>query len=153
MGATSDAAALRARIGHPVIDADGHLIETAPVFKHYLRDYVRDIGGGDLAARIERVLDFDETVLRPWSALSDAERRGTWATRPPWWSHPAKASLDRATGHLPRLMYERLDELGNVKWYHVHQKGFELKERFFIYQALDCFTVNPAFCFHFFKVF
>ena len=34
------AAALRKAIGHPVIDADGHLIETAPVFKGFLHDYV-----------------------------------------------------------------------------------------------------------------
>ncbi|MCH2169827.1 amidohydrolase [Myxococcota bacterium] len=106
------AAELREHLGHPVIDADGHLIETAPVFGQYLHDYVRDIGGSDLANRIGEVLDFDETVLRPWSRMTDEEQRAAWTTRPPWWSHPAAASLDRATGHLPRLMYERLDDLG-----------------------------------------
>jgi predicted TIM-barrel fold metal-dependent hydrolase len=108
----SRAATLRNAIGHPVIDADGHLIETAPIFKGFLRDYVRDIGGGDLAERIGKVLDFDDTVLRPWGAMTAQAQRDIWATRPPWWSHPAAASLDRATAHLPRLMHERLDDLG-----------------------------------------
>ena len=51
-------------------------------------------------------------MLRPWSRLSEAERRASWATRPPWWSLPAANTLDRATAHLPRLLYERLDDLG-----------------------------------------
>ncbi len=105
---------VRASLDHPVVDADGHLIETAPVFKPFFLDYVKDIGGGDMAARFEAAggMDYDETVLRPWGALSDDQRRATWATRPPWWSLPAANTLDRATAHLPRLMYERLDDLG-----------------------------------------
>ncbi len=61
-------ARIRAKLGHPVVDADGHLIETAPVFKPFFLDYVKDIGGGDMAARFEAAggMDYDETVLRPW---------------------------------------------------------------------------------------
>jgi len=105
---------LRARLGHPVVDADGHLIETIPVFRTFFLDYVKDIGGGDLAARFEATggINFDDMVLRPWSALSPARRREIWATRPSWWSLPAANTLDRATAHLPRLLYERLDEFG-----------------------------------------
>jgi predicted TIM-barrel fold metal-dependent hydrolase len=103
---------VRARLDHPVVDADGHWIETAPVLKRWFRDYVRDAGGGDLSDRFENGLDYDDTVLRPWSRLSEADRRRLWTTRPPWWSLPAANTLDRATGHLPRLMYERLDEFG-----------------------------------------
>jgi predicted TIM-barrel fold metal-dependent hydrolase len=108
------AAALRARLGHPVIDADGHIIETAPVFLPFFEDYVKDIAGGDMAKRFRAVggMDFDEMVLRPWSALSWEERRATWATRPSWWSLPAANTLDRATSHIPRLLYERLDDFG-----------------------------------------
>jgi predicted TIM-barrel fold metal-dependent hydrolase len=107
-------ATIRAKLGHPVVDADGHLIETAPVFKPFFLDFVKDIGGGDMAARFEAAggMDYDDTVLRPWGALSDEQRRTSWATRPPWWSLPAANSLDRATAHLPRLLYERLDDLG-----------------------------------------
>ncbi len=110
----TSAARLRAKLEHPVVDADGHLIETAPVFKPWLLDFVKDIGGGDMAARFEAAggMDYDETVLRPWGALSDEQRRANWTTRPPWWTLPAASSLDRATAHLPKLMYERLDDLG-----------------------------------------
>jgi predicted TIM-barrel fold metal-dependent hydrolase len=108
------AAALRERLGHPVVDADGHFIETGPVLKDFVREYVESFGGGDLAARFEKLggVDYDETVLRPWSRLSEAERRASWTTRPPWWSLPAANSLDRATAHLPRLLHERLGDLG-----------------------------------------
>jgi predicted TIM-barrel fold metal-dependent hydrolase len=108
------AAEIRADLPHPVIDADGHFVETAPIFRRFLTDFVKEIGGGDLAARFEAVggLDYDETVLRPWSRLSDAERRDKWMTRPPWWSLPAANTLDRATAHLPGLLYERLDDFG-----------------------------------------
>jgi predicted TIM-barrel fold metal-dependent hydrolase len=107
----TDAARLRARLGHPVVDADGHVIETPPVFLPFFEDYVRKIAGGDLAQRF-RVTDFDEMVLRPWSRLSWEERRAVWATRPSWWSLPAANTLDRATAHLPKLLHERLDDLG-----------------------------------------
>ena len=77
---------LRARLGHPVVDADGHVIETIPVFRTFFIDYVKEIGGGDIAARFEAAggIDFDDMVLRPWSALSEARRREIWATRPSW---------------------------------------------------------------------
>jgi predicted TIM-barrel fold metal-dependent hydrolase len=108
------AARLRARLGHPVVDADGHVIETAPVFLPFFEDYVRKHAGGDMVKRFRAVggMDFDEMVLRPWSHLSWDERRAGWATRPSWWSLPAANTLDRATAHLPRLLYERLDDLG-----------------------------------------
>ena len=58
-------------------------------------------------------MDFDDMVLRPWSALTPERRREIWATRPSWWSLPAANTLDRATAHLPRLLHERLDEFGH----------------------------------------
>ncbi len=111
----SESASVRIRAGlpHPVIDADGHFIETVPVFLGFLRDFVAEHGGGDLAARFEAAggIDYDDMVLRPWSRMSEAERRAGWVTRPPWWSLPTE-TLDRATAHLPRLLHERLDDLG-----------------------------------------
>jgi predicted TIM-barrel fold metal-dependent hydrolase len=114
MSGARNAAQLRAALPHPVVDADGHFIETAPVFKPFFLDFVRAHGGADLAKRFEVApgLDYDDTVLRPWGALSDEERRRAWTTRPPWWTLPAANTLDRATAHLPALMYERLDEFG-----------------------------------------
>jgi predicted TIM-barrel fold metal-dependent hydrolase len=109
-------AAVRARLDHPVVDADGHFIETAPVMKDFFLDYVKQLGGGEMAQRLERSggLDYDETVLRPWAAMSEAERNARWVTRPPWWTLPAGNTLDRATAHLPRLLHERLDDFGIV---------------------------------------
>ena len=71
------AASLRAEMGHPVVDADGHWIETAPVMKGFFLDYVKDLGGADLMARFEASggLDYDDTVLRPWSEMSEEGRR------------------------------------------------------------------------------
>jgi predicted TIM-barrel fold metal-dependent hydrolase len=108
------AARLRHELDHPVIDADGHFIETPPVFKAFFLDYIKDLGGRDLAARFERAggLDYDDMVLRPWSRMSEEEKRRTRPTRPPWWTLPAANTLDRATAHLPRLLHERLDDLG-----------------------------------------
>ena len=111
---TSRSARIRAGLGHPIVDADGHFIETLPVFRSFFLDYVKDQGGGDLAARFEAAggIDFDDMVLRPWSALTPERRKELWTTRPSWWSLPAANTLDRATAHLPRLLYERLPDLG-----------------------------------------
>jgi len=110
----SRSAAIRSRLGHPVVDADGHWIETAPVIRSFFLDYVRDRGGPALMARFEAAggIDYDETVLRPWSRLGEDARRAHWTTRPPWWTLPAANTLDRATAHLPRLLAARLDEFG-----------------------------------------
>lgn len=112
---SSRASALRESLGHPVIDADGHYIETAPILKPYLVESVRDIAGNNLAKRVADGVagtDYDETVLRPWSKMTEEQRRAQWVPRPPWWSLPAANTLDRATAHLPKLMAERLDEMG-----------------------------------------
>jgi predicted TIM-barrel fold metal-dependent hydrolase len=44
--------------------------------------------------------------------LTLAEARDMGITRGPWWGMPAANTLDRATALLPKLLYERLDELG-----------------------------------------
>ncbi len=106
---------VRRMLGHPVVDADGHYIETMPILKPFLIDAVREMAGSELAKRVETGaagIDYDETVLRPWSALSDADRRARGISRPPWWTLPAANTLDRATAHLPKLMAQRLDDMG-----------------------------------------
>lgn len=108
------AAEIRRELGHPVVDADGHFIETPAIFKSFFLDYVKDMAGGDMAQRFEAAggMDYDDTVLRPWSALDEKSRQDMWLTRPPWWSLPASSTIDRATAHLPKLMYERLPDFG-----------------------------------------
>ena len=43
--------AIKKRIGHPIVDADAHQLETVPV----VLDYLREIGGSDMP---QRFLDF-----------------------------------------------------------------------------------------------
>jgi predicted TIM-barrel fold metal-dependent hydrolase len=50
--------------------------------------------------------------LTSWFDLTPEQRRQQRAPRPPWWALPSENTLDRATAMLPRLMYERLDEMG-----------------------------------------
>ena len=47
--ASSKSAAIRAKLTHPIIDADGHLIEVTPV----LYDYVRAEGGEEVVRRLK----------------------------------------------------------------------------------------------------
>ena len=98
------AARIRARLPHPVIDADGHTIEFLPA----VRDELRSLAGGEAAEHLDRVLDF----ARLSRALTPDQRRTIGLPRLPWWGLPARNTLDRATAMLPRLLHERLDELG-----------------------------------------
>jgi predicted TIM-barrel fold metal-dependent hydrolase len=99
-----DAAAIRAQLGHPVIDADGHGIEYLPWF----RDLLRDEGGG-AAVDAWHVVEHGAGFTR---ALDVATKRSLGVFRVSWWGLPAENTLDRATAMLPALQYERLDELG-----------------------------------------
>jgi predicted TIM-barrel fold metal-dependent hydrolase len=98
----SRSAKVRQRLDHPVIDGDGHWLEPIPVFL----DYLRDVGGPSMVERfVKRAKDV------PWYDLSPEERLRRRLMRPTWWGEPAN-TLDRATALIPRLFYERLDELG-----------------------------------------
>lgn len=106
----SNSAAIRARVNHPIIDSDGHTVEFEPAFL----DYLRQVGGPTV---VERYLThrgkMAETALSPsQNRLSEEERRERRPLRYPWWTVPTKNTLDRATATLPRLLYERMEELG-----------------------------------------
>ncbi|NUU22206.1 MAG: amidohydrolase family protein [Streptomycetaceae bacterium] len=98
----------RPRLGHPVVDADGHIVEALPL----LTDVIRKVAGPDAAdhflgsspAYASRSADRRLTAL-----TGDQRRLGTWIT--PWWSLPGD-TLDRATAFLPSLLHERMDEIG-----------------------------------------
>src|SRR5262245_18957183 len=95
---------LRDRLSHPVIDADGHWIEYGPV----MREEFKRIGG-DAAAE-----GFDLAASRVPNSLqmSVAERARKRVGMEAFWSSPSENVLDRATAMLPKLMYDRLDDLG-----------------------------------------
>src|SRR5215472_16374602 len=99
-----NARTLHSRLNHPVVDADGHWIEYMPV----MREQFRRIGG---EAAVEAL---DTATSRVPSALkmSVAERARKRVGMEAFWSSPSENVLDRATAMFPRLMYERLDDLG-----------------------------------------
>lgn len=47
-----------------------------------------------------------------WFAMSPKERREAWEPAPPWWFAPTKNTFDLATTTIPRLLNERMEELG-----------------------------------------
>lgn len=90
---TTESSRLRARLGHPVIDGDAHIIECPYV----LPDFLKQVGGADLVKR------FDAAVrdARPFRAKSLF-----------WPAHTGKYTIDRLTTMLPRLYEQRLEEAG-----------------------------------------
>jgi len=109
---TTKAGRIRAQLDHPVIDADGHFVELAPVLDDALLASLEAEGGSALRDRYlaGRAAPFDtSTVLarRTESAALDE-----WRAMPSWWGWQTRNTRDRATSHLPGLLYERLDEMG-----------------------------------------
>ena len=99
-----EVAAIRARLDHPVIDADGHLIEYNPL----VRDFLVEEAGESVAKRFDALVHGSELTRQ----VPLAKRRELGMSRFPWWGLPARNTLDRATAMLPALMHRRLDELG-----------------------------------------
>ena len=100
----TEARKLHDRLKHPIIDADGHWAEFAP----HMREEFRRIGG-DTAVE---ALDVASARIPRSLGMSVAERRRRRVGQEAFWFLPTKNTLDRATAMMPRLMYERLDDLG-----------------------------------------
>ena len=101
---STEARKLRSRLNHPIIDADGHWLEYGPV----MREEFRRIGGDAAVEALATATDRVPSALR----MSVPERRRRRVGMEAFWSSPSENVLDRATAMLPRLMYERLDDLG-----------------------------------------
>lgn len=97
---------IKAQLDHPVIDADGHFVEFAPALASFLAEEgIPDViqlyadascGTGTLA--VER--------------MARSQRDRGQGVRGPWWAIPAENARDIATGMIPGLLYERMDEIG-----------------------------------------
>ena len=96
---------IRARLDHPVIDADGHTSEYLPAFAEYLRE----VGiSSDFNELFRGVLG----ATADWYDNSPDERRRKHLTKSPWWTRPMSDARDRAAACFPRYLRERMDELG-----------------------------------------
>lgn len=106
------AAEIRRRLGHPVVDADGHFMELMPLVEDEILAYLEEAGGADLRDRFRSrpLRHLDTAVFQ--ADRSDPAVRAAWRGMPSWWGNPVADARERATAHLPRLLYERLDELG-----------------------------------------
>ncbi len=98
------AAEVRAGLGHPIVDGDGHWVEYQPVVQEAMRRI-----GGDRAA--EGFTRFGDMIGRN-VALTTAERRARGLGHEAFWAVPTENTYDRATAMMPALLEELLDELG-----------------------------------------
>ncbi|MGE0384243.1 MAG: amidohydrolase family protein [Gammaproteobacteria bacterium] len=92
-----DVAAIRARLDHPIIDADGHLIEIMPM----VYEIVGEMFG---QAKGREYRDYMRSRHHPEVPAFTAARV--------FWGLPEENTLDRMTVTLPRLMRARMDEMG-----------------------------------------
>jgi len=102
---TDEVQAVLARLDHPVIDSDGHLIEYTPL----VRDFIAEDAGEDIAAQFDRVT---HSAAGRAAVASPEQRRELGIHASGIWGIPTRNTLDRATAMLPQLMYRRLDEFG-----------------------------------------
>jgi predicted TIM-barrel fold metal-dependent hydrolase len=96
---------VRRDAGHPVIDADGHVLELLDASHPYLR---ASLG----SPRFEQWRDRGPLAGLSQRARTSDERRGTRVPQGAWWGTQTVNVLDRATATLPALLHERMDEIG-----------------------------------------
>ena len=97
--------ALKARLDHPIVDADAHQLEVLPV----LFDFIREVGGPEMPERCIALHDAPAPHVR--DDARRAHRRPRTSCRCGGRCPPRTRSTARTTV-LPRLLYERLDEIG-----------------------------------------
>ena len=95
---------VRARAGHPIVDADGHVLEYLPAVEPFLREALG-------SSAYERYL----ARSTPLANIMNADPARRAATRTPqsaWWGTPSKNTRDLAAAAFPALLEARLDECG-----------------------------------------
>jgi predicted TIM-barrel fold metal-dependent hydrolase len=103
---TLTSAEIREEIGHPIVDADGHVLEVLDATHPYLREAL----GAPLFDRWRERGPLARVSQRP---RTPDERRRTRTPQGSWWGGPpASNACDRATATLPALLHERMGELG-----------------------------------------
>src|SRR5579885_920660 len=104
MSSHQSPAQIRANLKHPVIDGDGHWVEYTPVFAERIRKVTGDLGANGFLQSQRRIPDS--------LSLTPAERAERGIAMEGQWGRQAVNTRDRATAMMPRMLYDRLDELG-----------------------------------------
>ncbi len=92
------------QLDHPVIDSDAHWLEFGPM----LKERIAKIAGREVA---ECFTGLREVIGAP-QRMGPAERRRRRIAHSGFWQLPMANALDRATAMMPKLLHERMDELG-----------------------------------------
>src|SRR6266849_4144586 len=95
---------IRSGLKHPIIDADGHWVEYNPVFAERMRKVAGDKAADGFLAAQRRIPDS--------LSLSIAERKQRGVAMEGYWTRQSTNTRDRATAMMPRMLYDRLDEIG-----------------------------------------
>src|SRR6201988_2111449 len=95
---------IRSKLSHPVIDGDGHWIEYTPVFAEKIRKVTGDLGADGFIASQQRIPSALEVTRE--------QRKERGVAMDGFWGRQAGNPRDRATAMMPRILYDRLDELG-----------------------------------------
>jgi predicted TIM-barrel fold metal-dependent hydrolase len=124
MGKRITGADIRAKLGHPVLDGDSHILEHMPV----VLEFLKEVGGSRMLDRLE--------AYRAGHPLRHREV---------WWVRPSgEHTLDLATSMLPKLYRKRFDEFGidyavlysSVGLAAMHIRDDELRQA--MHRALNC---------------
>jgi predicted TIM-barrel fold metal-dependent hydrolase len=96
---------IRKNLKHPIIDGDGHWVEYTPVFAEKIRKAVGDLGADGFLASQRRIPDA--------LSVTRTERAARGIAMEGFWGRQAGNTRDRATAMMPRMLYDRLDEIGS----------------------------------------
>src|SRR5262249_19327142 len=102
MSAHQSPAEIRSQLKHPVVDGDG--LESAPVFSEKMRKAAGEKSAEGFLAALGSTTD----ALK----MTPEERRRRRVAMPNFWNRQAENTLDRATAMMPKMLYDRLDEIG-----------------------------------------
>src|ERR1700756_347520 len=95
---------IRKDLTHPVVDGDGHWVEYTPVFAEKIRKVTGDLGANGFLQSQRRIPDS--------LSMTPEQRAEKGVAMEGFWGRQAVNTRDRATAMMPRMLYDRLDELG-----------------------------------------
>src|SRR5258707_8598426 len=104
MSAHASPKQIRSKLSHPIIDGDGHWVESTPVFAERMRKVVGDKGADGFLASQRRISDS--------LTLTIDERKKRGVAMEGYWGRQSTNTIDRATAMMPKMLYDRLDEIG-----------------------------------------